>query len=607
MDGFINIHKPADYTSQDVLSVLKRSFRGHKLGHGGTLDPAATGVLVVCLGSATKLQDRIMHGEKVYETDVVFGLDSPTLDMDGEYTVVDADYVLDRTALEQVIDRFVGEQEQVPPMVSAIKKDGVPLYKLARRGIEVERTARRVTIHSLEILSVRENRARLRVRCSAGTYIRALARDLGQALHTCAIVDALTRTQCGEFLLAAAITIEDVAQRVGEGDFGFLLPLVTPVRDLPALELHDLADIRAVCNGNQLDFDGAAGQYRLHDAAGRLLALAHADGEGQIKPDKVLLRKPSPKTPTVAVSSGAQMELSPRGSAVALGNFDGVHGGHRLLIEQMMQAGELRGLTTVALTFSPHPRRLFSDEYTVLQSDEEKARRIGEIGPQYACFLPFCRSVADLPPAAFVEEILVRQLHCRLICVGYNFRFGKDAVGTADWLRAYGADHGIEVLVLPEVDCDGLPVSTSAVKAALEAGDIPRANRLLGYAYSLSGPVVEGAKIGRTIGFPTANLQLPAELFLPSDGVYVARAAYEGDVYDAVVCVGTRPTIAEGLVRKVEVHLLDGDHALYGKQVEARFLLKLRDNKKLDGLDALKAQIARDVTQARTFLATGKL
>ncbi|MEG2637955.1 MAG: tRNA pseudouridine(55) synthase TruB [Clostridiales bacterium] len=151
MDGFININKPKDFTSHDVVSVLKRSFRGIKIGHGGTLDPDATGVLPICLGKGTKLQDYVMGQQKKYRAEIIFGYHSPTLDKDGDYFIYDENFTLDSDKLNEVLPDFIGEISQIPPMVSAIKKDGVPLYKLAQRGIEIPLESRLITIYDIKV------------------------------------------------------------------------------------------------------------------------------------------------------------------------------------------------------------------------------------------------------------------------------------------------------------------------------------------------------------------------------------------------------------------------------------------------------------------------
>lgn len=604
MDGFLIISKPKDFTSHDVVNVLKRSFPKTKIGHGGTLDPDATGVLVVCLGAATKLQSYVMGTTKVYESDIVFGLQSPTLDLDGDVEEVDASFFLERTRLMAALERFQGEIDQIPPMVSAIKKDGVPLYKLARKGMDVERESRCVTIHAFEVLSVEERdhfpRARLRITCSAGTYIRALARDIGEALGTVAVADRIVRVASGNFRVEDGVTLEEIPRLLESGDCSFLHRLTLPIEHLPQVPLNDLKDLAAIRAGNAIQYDGIEGDCRI-ESCGRLLALGRGDGK-LVKPYKVLYTPPrSAESPSI-VRSFEELPIGERHTTVALGNFDGVHGGHRLLVETMAYGASNACLVPLVCTFSPHPRRLFQgDSFQLLQSDEEKVARLGDAGAEIVFFLPFDRQVANTDPADFVDRYLIEKLRAKAIYIGYNFHFGKGGTGNALWLADYARERGLEVTVIDRVVYGGESVSTTTVKQSLETGNIAKANAFLGYAYSLDGPVVEGRKIGRTIGFPTANIEVSSDLFLPADGVYVAYGYYEGQRRQGVCCIGTRPTIGEGLQRTVEIHLLDDDPYLYGKMVKIELFKKLRDNFKLAGLDELKAQIAKDVAATRAY------
>lgn len=610
MDGFININKPKNFTSHDVLNVLKRSFRGTKIGHAGTLDPAATGVLPVCIGKATKLQDYIMGAKKTYEAVIVFGCDSPTLDRDGDVTVTDPTFSLNVEALNLAVKGLTGEIQQIPPMVSAIKKDGIPLYKLAHKGQSIELAPRRVTIDHFEICEIREKAPcpsiRAKITCSKGTYIRSLARDLGQALGTHAIVERLCRLKTGAFALEDSYTLEDVDAMVHAGDYSFLLPMEMAVEHLPQIGFSDMEDIQNILAGNAIKIENrlnTGDTYSLRDQDGSLLALAKREEHG-LKPFKILY-SPRSRHKEMTIWHGlASVENPPGKSAVALGKFDGVHCGHRYLIEHMALEAEKRGLYSVVTFFHPHPIEFFRPQsHKYLQTDKDKLQRISSLGPDASLILTFDEILAEMSPREFAEDVLLRCLHTKSLWVGYNFHFGKNALGDVKWLREFGERHGMDVHVVDKITYHGEAVSSSTIKEYLSHGALEKANHLLGYAYHCSGEVIYGNQIGRTIGFPTANVDVSSSLFLPSPGIYITWISYDGKRHPSVTNIGHRPTIGDNLELTVEVHILDDSTDLYGKIVEVAFLTRLRGEKKFDGLDALKAQIALDKEKAEEYFA----
>jgi len=213
LDGLLLVDKPSDWTSHDVVNFVKNRYRLAKVGHGGTLDPMATGLLVLLLGKGTKKSDAVMEGEKIYEGALTLGVVTDSQDKEGE--VLETRAVPEHLRIEDItglLPRFTGEILQIPPMVSALKKDGVPLYKLARQGKTIEREPRPVTIHELEITSFAPPEVGLRVRCGKGTYVRTLAHDLGAALGCGAHLSSLRRTRSGVFDVGNALGIETLRE-----------------------------------------------------------------------------------------------------------------------------------------------------------------------------------------------------------------------------------------------------------------------------------------------------------------------------------------------------------------------------------------------------------
>ncbi len=288
--GLLNIDKPAGPTSHDIVARVRRGTRVRKVGHAGTLDPMATGVLVLCLGAATRLSEYVMASGKVYRARVRFGIETDTYDAEGT-VVAERPVALDRAAVEAALDAFRGTIEQVPPMYSAIQRGGRRLYELARAGQEVAREPRPVTIDRLALIAWEPPDAELEIACSPGTYIRSLAHDLGQALGTGAHLAALRRVASGHFTVEDAVCWDELEAAMADRSWRrYVLPADQAVADLSALYL-DAAQSEAVRRGQWLDADplpepGALA--RAYDDAGAFLAVLEARG-ARWKPQKVFL------------------------------------------------------------------------------------------------------------------------------------------------------------------------------------------------------------------------------------------------------------------------------------------------------------------------------
>jgi riboflavin kinase / FMN adenylyltransferase len=288
-----------------------------------------------------------------------------------------------------------------------------------------------------------------------------------------------------------------------------------------------------------------------------------------------------------------------RPTAIALGNFDGVHRGHQQVIQALADLDAAGSYLTV-VTFDPHPQAFFTGQVrTLLTPLAEKSQQLDDLGVSQLILLPFNQALAALSPAEFVAQILVQQLEAKAISVGFNFRFGHKRSGNAEDLRAIAANYGIQVNVVAPQLFEGERISSSAIRAALEQGDLQQANRLLGRSYSLVGEVVEGDRLGRTLGFPTANLRLPEQKFLPRTGVYAIRVESDGLEQPGVMNLGYRPTV-DGTKLVVEAHLLDWSGDLYGQTLTVSLEQFLRSEQKFPDLAALKAQIQQDCDRART-------
>jgi riboflavin kinase/FMN adenylyltransferase len=301
----------------------------------------------------------------------------------------------------------------------------------------------------------------------------------------------------------------------------------------------------------------------------------------------------------MVVTHGSLQPTSGR-CALTIGNFDGVHRGHRALIERVIAAAREAGLQSSLLTFEPHPREFFAPEAAPprLTRLRDKLELLAAIGVARVHVARFHKGFASLPAERFIAEVLVGGLGMRKLIVGRDFRFGAKRAGDFAMLGEAAGRHGFALEAMPDVLFEGERVSSSGVRAALRSGDLRRAERLLGHPYAVSGRVAHGEKLGRKLGFPTANIRLAHGV--PLAGIFAVEVEGMGP---AVASVGRRPTVNPLERPLLEVHLFDCDGELYGRRVSVRFLEKLRDEEKYDGLEALKEAIARDARQARAYFA----
>ncbi|HYB50569.1 MAG TPA: bifunctional riboflavin kinase/FAD synthetase [Burkholderiaceae bacterium] len=290
--------------------------------------------------------------------------------------------------------------------------------------------------------------------------------------------------------------------------------------------------------------------------------------------------------------------------ALAIGNFDGVHCGHRALLLRVVRAAQERGLVPAAMTFEPHPREFFAPDAAPARvaNLRDKIEGLRACGIERAFVLHFNRRLCDLAAEAFIDQILVTGCAMRWLIVGDDFRFGARRRGDIAMLREHAQAGGYEVEQLAAVQQDEVRVSSSAVRAALAAGDMARAARLLGHAYHISGRVLHGAKLGRQIGYPTLNLRV-AHRRPAAHGIFAVRVHGIGAVRPGVASVGLRPTVDRSGRWLLEVHLFDFADEVYGRLVRVEFLQKLRDEEKFDSIEELAAAIRSDSQRAREVLA----
>jgi riboflavin kinase/FMN adenylyltransferase len=293
------------------------------------------------------------------------------------------------------------------------------------------------------------------------------------------------------------------------------------------------------------------------------------------------------------------------GSVVTIGNYDGVHLGHRAMLAALRRQAVEHGQATTVVTFEPNPREYLAPDSAParLMRLREKLAALGRQGVERVLLLRFDAAMQAVPASEFVERVLVQGLGARALVVGHDFRFARRREGNVAMLREAGARRGFEVEEVDAYLLDGERVSSSLVRAALGAGDLARAGRLLGDNYRIAGRVRRGKQLGRRLGYPTANLALHRKV-VPLSGIFAVRVHGTGLAgHPAVASLGTRPTVDERGEPLLEAHLFDFDGDLYGRQLEVEFLVRLREERRFESLDALVEQMHRDEAEARAALA----
>ncbi|MCC6690842.1 MAG: bifunctional riboflavin kinase/FAD synthetase [Bacteroidia bacterium] len=285
---------------------------------------------------------------------------------------------------------------------------------------------------------------------------------------------------------------------------------------------------------------------------------------------------------------------------VTTGTFDGVHVGHRRIISRLKEIANQSGGETVLLTFYPHPRMvLFPDDsdLKLLNTQEEKISLLEKYGVDHLIVYPFTKSFSRLSSVNFIRDVLVNRLNTKKLVIGYNHHFGRNREGSFEHLKEYAPVYGFEVEEISAQDIDNVEISSTKIRSALQTGDVQTAAVFLGYSYSLTGKVIRGKQLGRTLGFPTANLAVADKYkLIPANGIYVVKVNYKNNFYKGMMSIGTNPTM-DGTCRTIEVNILNFDFDIYGEELTVSFIEKLRNEEKFDTIEKLKQQMEKDKKQ----------
>ena len=538
MDGIINVNKEAGMTSFDVLRALKRILHEKKMGHAGTLDPMAEGVLLVCVGKATKLVDSLMSEVKIYRAELLLGVETDTEDSTGKLLLEEERHVTEEDVLS-AFQALLGKREQIPPMYSAKKVEGKRLYSMAREGIVIERKPSQIEIFSIELLSMTEpepfealpcsgkhQRIAFRVKCSKGTYIRTLCTEIGEKLGTKACMSALLREEVGEFQLKESKRLSEIEHDMKQGNLSSFLK--------PAL----YSKVPTVLTFGK--FDGVhIGHQKIFSSVFRI-----SEEEG--------LR-----------------------SAV-------------LSFTMEKDSFFLQGRKDMLSTEDEHFTRLknagFHEVY-LYPLTIEAARMSPE----------------DFVRLILIEALKVKHLVVGTDC-SFGYQGAGNVALLKSLQGKYGFRLTVVDKVLTEnSDGMEVEVSSSYIRKALEEGRVEEAAELLGREYSINGTVVHGKAIGRSLSFPTANIFPKEGKLTPKEGVYYTRVMALGEEYDAMTNIGRNPSISAENPLTIESHLLDFDRDIYGEKIRVSFVRRIREQKQFPNLEDLKAQLKTDLLTVEQF------
>lgn len=294
-------------------------------------------------------------------------------------------------------------------------------------------------------------------------------------------------------------------------------------------------------------------------------------------------------------------------TAITIGSFDGLHLGHRYLLNQLMEIADKNDLPTFVLSFEPHPRLVLphNESFRLLTTLDEKIELLKKIGIDNLVLIPFDQSLSQMTAEEFITHYILNPLQPQAIVLGYDHKFGKDRKGSMETFLSIQQNKKafFELYNIDEWKSNELKISSTTIRNLLVQGDVSQANQLLGYKYSLSGTVVLGKQLGRTIGFPTANIQLNNEKkLIPKNGIYAAKIEVDGKLYKAATNIGSNPTTDSDNQIKIESYILHFEEDIYGKNVRLFFVNRLRDEEKFDSIDALKRAIANDVQRVEANL-----
>lgn len=305
----------------------------------------------------------------------------------------------------------------------------------------------------------------------------------------------------------------------------------------------------------------------------------------------------------VTIFGNENKAFDERATAVGLGSFDGLHVGHMTLINTLISEARIHNLKSVVYTFTKHPENILRKKLftPLLTTTGKRVRLLGETALDYIYFDEFDENYSRISPENFIRDILLDKLKAKTVVAGFNYRFGYRGQGDVNLLKEMGKRYNFKVIIIPPVKVDNEIVSSTAIRGYVARGDMERVFKLLGRHYSITGEVADGTRMGRRIGFPTANLHPEEYLVMPRNGVYITRTLYNGEFYGSLTNIGVKPTFGGVSKTSVETHILNFNRDIYKSDIEVFFLAKLRNEKKFGSAGELSEQISRDIQAAMDY------
>lgn len=595
MDGILLINKKKGITSHDVISIVRKKLNIKKVGHCGTLDPMATGLLIILIGKATKLSDYIMKNRKTYLAKVKLGLLTDSYDITGNI-LENKDFTVDKDKLIEVLKSFVGDVKQIPPMYSAIKVNGKKLYEYARKGVEVKRKERLVKIHSMELLDF-NGKDEFVINCdvSSGTYIRTLAFDIGRKLNTYGTLLELQRNSISNFNLNECLNIDDI-QSIDLEELNYrIIPMEKALLNFEKFSYPSYFYDKLL---NGIKFQT---EKDFEDKIFRLYCRDEFIGLGRMEVDNgrnyMALFKKLIRWEMIVIDIDLNY-VAEKNSIIALGNFDGVHKGHRKLLESTVKIAKEKKLKSAVLGFKSHSSNMYSEnKKKILTTNTSKFKIFSDLGIDIVYLIDFNKEFMSMSPMEFLKDFLQEKLKVKGLVVGYDYTFAYKKAGDVNYLKEHSYLFNW-LDIIEEQTWQGQAISSSLIRKLISEGKIKEANFLLDSNFTVMGKVVHNKGLGQKMGYPTANLELCDNYIIPRYGVYDTDIIVDGKKYKAATSVGTNPTVEDDGI-KIEAHILDFNDNIYGKTVELIFLDFIRPELVFKNIDELFKQIKLDVKKVQ--------
>lgn len=601
----IGINKSRGMTSHDVVAQAKRILHAKKVGHAGTLDPFASGVLILGIGEATKLLGMVQQDSKRYRARIQFGLSTTTDDCMGDPLDVASvpDDLANEAYAKRCLAHFVGAQEQIPPAYSAIHIEGKRAYQRAAAGDTVLLPPRVITVHEAKLQKIESAGNKLfwdvEFLVSKGTYIRSLARDIGEFAGTKAHLFSLGRSASGNVQLSDCISVDELrfCDQVSRH-------IIDPLEALHLVPYRiDDDDYKCMVYGSSVPYDSPRlGSFLPEEPKRRTngdnVGMVHKGalfGIYELRGHELVCKK------NLLKGVRASLQRSQK-RAVTIGTFDGVHTGHTAYIRQAARIAHDANMTLEVHLFTPDPASVIKSKpqssSSVVLPVSRRAPLIRAAGADKVIIHPFTQELAQRSYEEFLGE-----LHPDMIIMGANNAFGEGACGTVERVRRYANEKGILFAEITLTHNDGVPVSSSRIRELLCLGDIASATKLLGYYPFIEGIVVRGRGQGKTFGFPTANVVYDEAYAHLLEGVYAGYVLWDDRAWPAAINVGRPRSFSAGGAEPhkhfLEATLLGFEGDLYGAMLTVVFVEHIRQSTHFESIDELKRALTQDVAAVK--------